>query len=204
MGAPQQDDTMQVDDADAALVVAARNGEKEAFARGFERHRPCRIALCRRLLGDAGLAEDAAQETALQALLNLHHLGQPERFGPWLWSIGLHLCQRWRQQRAHQAFVGGVLDAGRYVWEPVEPDAGPEELAELAESGDRVRRAVEELPEGQRAAVVLFYLEGFSQADAARQLGIDVGAVKTRLHKARGTLKRRLGPQAEEGGSNGN
>ncbi|MGI8912425.1 MAG: RNA polymerase sigma factor [Chloroflexota bacterium] len=195
---------MQADDGDAALVIAARGGDKEAFALVFERHRPWLIALCRRLLGDAGLAEDAAQETALQALLNLHHLRQPERFGPWLWSIGLHLCQRWCQQRAHQAFVGGALDAGRFVWDPVEPDAGPEELAELAESGDRVRRPVEELPEGQRAAVVLFYLEGFSQADAAARLGIDVGAVKTRLHKARGTLKQRLGPQAEQGGSDGN
>jgi RNA polymerase sigma-70 factor, ECF subfamily len=195
---------MQTDDAaDVALVIAAQRGDKEAFARIFEHHRPWLLALCRRLLGDAALAEDAAQETAIQALLNLHHLRQPERFGPWLWSIGLHLCQRWRQHQVHETMVVDAGDAGRYVWEPAEPDAGPELLAEIAESGDRIRQAIEELPAGQRAAVVLFYVAGFSEADAARQLGIEVGAVKTRLHKARRTLKRRLGPQTEGGARDG-
>jgi RNA polymerase sigma factor (sigma-70 family) len=204
MDARQRDDTAQADDAaDVALVVAAQLGDKEAFARVFERQRPWLVALCRRLLGDAGLAEDATQETAIQALLSLQHLRQPERFGPWLWSIGLHLCQRWRQHQAHEMMVADVGDAGRYVWEPVEPAAGPELLAEIAESGDHIRHAIEELPEGQRAAVVLFYVAGFSQADAARQLGIEVGAVKARLHKARGSLKRRLGPQAEGGTNDG-
>jgi RNA polymerase sigma factor (sigma-70 family) len=200
MDAARRNDTTQTDDAaEVALVVAAQRGDKEAFARVFEHHRPWLLALCRRLLGDAGLAEDAAQETAIQALLNLHHLRQPERFGPWLWSIGLHLCQRWRRHQAHEMMAVDAGDAGRYVREPGEPDAGPELLAEIAESGDRVRQAIEELPAGQRAAVVLFYLGGFSEADAARQLGIEVGTVKARLHKARGTLKRRLGPQEEEG-----
>jgi RNA polymerase sigma-70 factor, ECF subfamily len=204
MDARQRNDTMQTDDAaDVALVITAQRGDKEAFARIFEHHRPWLLALCRRLLGDAALAEDAAQETAIQALLNLDHLRQPERFGPWLWSIGLHLCQRWRQHQVHETMVVDAGDAGRYVWEPAEPDAGPELLAEIAESGDRIRQAIEGLPAGQRAAVVLFYLEGFSEADAARQLGIEVGAVKTRLHKARRTLKRRLGPQAEQGARDG-
>lgn len=68
-------------------------------------------------------------------------------------------------------------------------EPGPEELAEAAE---RTRNAIAVLPPGQRAAVVLFYLSGLTHAETADLLGIEVGAVKTRLYKARKTLKRQL------------
>ena len=59
---------------DAALVGLARAGDKAAFAALLGRHRPMLVALCRRALGDHGLAEDAAQEAALQAMLGLDRL----------------------------------------------------------------------------------------------------------------------------------
>ena len=68
------------DTTDAALVTAAREGDKGAFAALLERHRPLLLALCQRTLRDAALAEDAAQEASLQALLGLDHLRHPERF----------------------------------------------------------------------------------------------------------------------------
>ncbi|MDQ6670135.1 MAG: DUF151 domain-containing protein [Chloroflexota bacterium] len=64
--------------------------------------------------------------------------------------------------------------------------------AEEAEPHARVRRAVAELPRGQRAAVTLFYLMGLTQLETAALLGIHVGAVKARLHKARGHLREAL------------
>jgi RNA polymerase sigma-70 factor (ECF subfamily) len=183
---------MQADVGDGTLVLAARSGDKGAFAALLERHRSVLIALCRRSLGDPELAAEAAQEAALQALLNLDRLRGVDRFGPWLAGIGLNVC-RWRlRERARDCWSWEAMQGGRLVREPIDWQAGPEELAEAADLAARVRHAVAELPRGQRAAVLLFYLSGLTHAETAAQLGIEVGAVKTRLHKARAALKRQL------------
>lgn len=184
---------------DAALVLAARAGDRDAFAALLARHWPLLAGLCRRMLGDPPLAEDAAQEAALQALLTLDRLRRPDRFGPWLGGIGLNICRRWRRARA-QVPTPEAIDGGRLAREPIDRRPSPEELAEAADLRERVRRAVGALPRGQRAAVTLFYLSDLSHAEVAAQLGIAPGAVKARLHKARRVLRRELWMEQQEAG----
>jgi len=180
---------------DATLVRMAREGDRGAFAVLVGRHRPMLVGVCRRVLGDPGLAEDAAQEAVLQAMLGLEGLERPERFGAWLGGIGVNVCRRWRRDRAREAWSLAALTGGRAGPDPA-PDE-PAEAAEAAEEARRVRRAVGRLPAGQRAAVVLFYLVGMAHREVAAALGIGVGAVKTRLHKGRAALREELA--AEEG-----
>ena len=179
-------------DGDAALVAAARRGNKDAFATLITRHRPLLVALCRRMLGDVALAEDAAQEATLPALLSLNALRRPERFGPWLASIGLNVCRRWLRERTRESWSWEALAGGHRLREPATWTEDPEAYSEARELADRVRQAVQALPPGQRAAVLLVYLAGLTQAEAAAALGTAPGAVKTRLHKARATLRREL------------
>jgi RNA polymerase sigma factor (sigma-70 family) len=142
------------------------------------------------VLGDRGLAEDAAQEAVLQAMVGLDRLEQPERFGAWLGGIGLNVCRRWRRDRVREDWSLAALTGGRAGPDPA--SASPAEAAETAEAAWRVRRAVGRLPAGQRAAVVLFYLVGMAHREVATTLGIGVGAVKTRLHKGRAALREEL------------
>jgi RNA polymerase sigma factor (sigma-70 family) len=177
----------------AALVSAARRGDKAALATLVVGHRPMLVAVCRDALGDVELAEDAAQEAVLLALMSLDRLRQADRFGPWVAGIGLNVCRRCLRERSRVSWSWEAVAGGRADGWPV-PGPGPAELAEAAEDTRLVRAAVAGLPAGQRVAVTLHYLAGLTQAETAAQAGTSVGAVKVRLHKARVRLRERLGP----------
>jgi RNA polymerase sigma factor (sigma-70 family) len=183
---------MRNSEIDITLVRAAQGGDKEAFAVLLGRHRPLLVALCRRALADPVLSEDAAQEAALTAFLNLDRLRSADRFGPWLGGIGLNVCRRLLRERARDGWSWEAVQGGRRERELADPEPGPEAVADAAELAVRTREAIAVLPPGQRSAVVLFYLSGLTHAETADLLGINVGAVKTRLHKARQTLKQQL------------
>lgn len=183
---------MRTGESDAALVQAVRCGDNGAFAVLLARHRPLLLALCQRALGEAELAEDAAQEAIVQALLSLDSLQRAERFGPWLAGIGLNVCRLWLRTRSRERSTLQVLHGGSGAGASHDEYVDPVACSEAAELSARVRQAVEDLPQGQRAAVLLFYLSDLSYAETAAFLGVGVGTVRTRLHKARGTLRRHL------------
>jgi RNA polymerase sigma-70 factor (ECF subfamily) len=168
---------------DAVLVHRARGGDRDAFAALVERHHATLVACCRRMVGDA--APDAAQDAVLTAMLSLDRLRDAGKFGPWLVGIGLNACRAMLRERS----PAPAPDASS-------PD--PADVVAERELSARVRAAIAELPRGQREAVTLFYLAGLTQAEAAAHLGIPPGAVKTRLHKARASLRVRLEPLRRE------
>jgi RNA polymerase sigma factor (sigma-70 family) len=177
---------------DARLVEAALGGDKDAFAALVTRHWAMAVALAARVLGTPDLARDAAQEAAVAALLDLDRLRAPARFGAWFCGITLNVARGWaRQLRTERPAVIGDQATDRASHEP-----GPDECAELAELAATVRAAVAQLADGQRDAVLLFYLQGLTHREVAAELAISVGAVKARLHQARAALTPALVPLA--------
>ena len=158
---------------DAELVRAARAGDRAAFGALVERHRPALLRACR---GSA----DAAQEAALHALTGLDGLRDDDAFAAWLCGIGRNVARR--ERRGQPPIASAEINA-------VAEGAVP---TRAWEGADRVLAAIAALPPGQRDAVALFYLADLSHAQIAARLGISVGAVKTRLHKARAALRARL------------
>jgi len=167
---------------DAELVAAAGAGNREAFACLAGRHRGTVVALARRLLGTDDLVADVTQEATVAALVSLGRLRSPGQFGAWYAGIALNVARHWLRE----------VPAGPLPEEYPDAEPGPAEQAEAAEVARRVREAVATLAPGQRAAVLAFYWQGLTHAESALELGISVGAVKARLHQARGALAPRL------------
>jgi hypothetical protein len=174
---------------DAELVKVARLGNRLACGTLLERHRALALSICRRVLADPDLIDDALQEAALQAMLGLDRLRAPDRFGAWFGGITLHVCHRLiRQQRSTTWLSLDDLAGGRAAPEAADPASVACERDIL----ERVRAELANLPRGQRAAAALVYLAGFTHAEVAEILGIRPGAVKARLHKARAHLRPQL------------
>jgi RNA polymerase sigma factor (sigma-70 family) len=171
---------------DADLVRMALLGAREPFAELVRRHQGTATALAARVLGSEDLARDAVQEAAVGAMTGLDRLRSADRFGPWFCGIALNVARRWLRQLRSERLAAGPPQLA--------DGAGPDELAELADLAARVRSAIAGLADGQRDAVLLFYLQGLSHREVAAELGISVGAVKSRLHQARAALAPRLAP----------
>jgi RNA polymerase sigma factor (sigma-70 family) len=174
---------------DQELVADARRGDRSAFARLVERHYPVLLGSCRRMLGDAELARDAAQEAVLRAMLGLDRLADSARFGAWLVGIGLNVSRSMLGARGRENNSIDWVREESGVVEEASVDPDPASQAESNELSAGVRAAVAGLPVGQRAAVALFYLAGLTHGEIAEELGTSPGAVKTRLHKARAVLR---------------
>ncbi len=116
----------------------------------------------------------------------LDQLRSADRFGAWLCGIALNVARGWLRELRSVPLTSRPADATT--------TAGPEEQVEAAELALAVRRAVAGLADGQREAVLLFYLQGLTHREVAADLKISVGAVKARLHQARANLTPKLAP----------
>jgi RNA polymerase sigma factor (sigma-70 family) len=118
-------------------------------------------ALAARVLDSQDLARDAVQEAVVAAMTGLDRLRSADRFGPWFCGIALNVSRRWlRQLRAERPGGAGP--------DQIPAGAGPGELAELADLAARVRAAIASLADGQRDAVLLFYLQGRRRGGSAK------------------------------------
>ncbi len=167
----------------AALVIRARSGDLDAFDALVRRFQDMAVGYAYSILGELGAAQDAAQEAFIQLYADLPKLRSPEAFISWFRRIIFKQCDR---QRRGRQMVTVPLD----VRLPASASADhPARLVEEREAADRVDRALQALPEGERAALVLFHFQEASLTDIAAFLGLTRSAVDHRLRSARRHFK---------------
>jgi RNA polymerase sigma-70 factor (ECF subfamily) len=180
--------------AEAELLLKAGRGDESAFLLLYERHRTPVFRFACRMLGSAHLAEDVTQECFLSILR------RPEAFRAeraslrtYMCAIVRHLALKQLRKRGQETVMDDPPDEPQAAaWST--PAESPLETVMEDEAARAVRRAVEALPPLQREAVVLFEYQEMSLADIAAACDIDVGTVKSRLHRARERLRRTLAP----------
>lgn len=169
-------------DWEGALVQRACAGDSRAFERLYREHSGKVYGLCLRLTKDAQLAEDCTQDTFVNAWKALAQFQTRSSLSTWLHRIAVNvsLGRRRKAGPATEALPedeDGTL--GGFTLET------PVEVREL-------ERAIGELPDGARDALVLHALYGYSHGEAAQMLGIAEGTCKAQLHRARRLLRERL------------
>ena len=151
--------------------------------------------LCAQMTGDVHHAEDLAQETFTRAFIRRKDFQPNGKVSTWLWRIALNLCYdelRRRQRRKETS----LDDTGEEAVPLVETLADPEMVPDMSlvekESGERVRQALLQLPETQRAVLVLRHYQDLKFREIAAVLEIPEGTVKSRMAEALTAMSRRL------------
>src|SRR5262249_27453740 len=146
-------------------------------------HRPVH-RFCWRLVRSAD-ADDLAQDTFVRALVHFERFDPERPVLPWLIAIARRLCLDLLRRRKLTASVGGMPFGS--------PRArGPEGEASRREQPARLDRALADLDEGPRDAILLFHIEEMSYRDIAAALEVPMGTVMTWLHRGRAQLRQAL------------
>ena len=166
---------------DERLVQQLRRGNEAAFAVLFDRHQAAVLSYCRHMLGSRDEAEDAVQQAFVSAHGDIVASDKPIRFKAWIFTIARNRCLSILRARREQPteHVEHVSTVG--LGEEVEHRADLKEL--LAD--------MRELPDDQRAALILSELGDLSHAEVAEVIGCEVAKVKSLVFQARSGLMER-------------
>ena len=172
-------------DPDGELVARAGRGDRAAAQALMARHLPAMLRLARRMLGSQAEAEDCVQDAFLRVWTHAARW-QPGRavFGTWLHRVTLNQCyDRLRRKPAL------TLEAATEV---ADAAPGADMALEAAGVAAEVEAALSDLPERQRAAILLCHYEERGNIEAAEILGVSVEALESLLARGRRTLRMKL------------
>ena len=180
---------MQEEGADnPAFLDRLRSGDARAFEELVTTHQHRVFGVALRMLDNAAEAEEIAQETFLRAHGSVGEFRGEAKLSTWLYAIVSRLCLN----RLASADRRTARPGDDVLLRVADGEAGPQDSAERDELQAALRRAIADLPEDRRVVVILRDLEGLAYEEIARALGLELGTVRSRLHRARMDLKDKM------------
>lgn len=179
---------------DAELMLRVRAGDKSSFALLLERHRVPVVHFLYRMVQQQAVAEELAQEVFLRVYRSRESYQPTAKFTTWLFRIATHLALNWIRD--------GKGERGQESLDEEISEGNPRQVADRAPSIEQrlvyavklqeVRQAIYDLPEKQRAAVLMHKYQEMDYAQISAVLGCSESAVKSLLFRAYETLRARL------------
>ena len=176
---------------DEEIVRRVRGGEAALFELLMRRYNQRAFRTVRSILRDDAEAEDALQQAWVQAFAHLGSFHGTASFSTWFLRIAVNEA-RMRLRRAGRAVVSAsdsLSDSWSGESEVAVSSPTPEEVTARRELAALLETAIDELPEGYRSVLMLRDVEGLSTSETAEVLEVSDDVVKTRLHRARATLR---------------
>jgi RNA polymerase sigma-70 factor (ECF subfamily) len=188
---------------EAALIAKAQKGDADAFDSIVARYEAKVYGLCLWTLGNPDDAADAAQDAFVRAWRSLDKFRGDAKLGTWLHRIAVNVCYDALKKRGKTPLPASQLAP---TWDdedapalevPDAPECDPAARAARRERQKVVREAMLSLSPDHRAIVILFDIEGRTYEEASAILGVPMGTIKSRLNRARDSLRRALEPFKE-------
>lgn len=176
-----------MDEADATTLERARNGDRAAMDTLLTTYEPRIYRFGLRMCGDEDAAREVLQETLLAAFRHLPGFRGDAALSTWLYQIARSACIKTRRGQPPARALDP--DAAAAL---VDPAPAPDARLHAAEIGEAMARAIATLSADHREVLVLRDVEGLSAEQAAAVVGIEVRALKSRLHRARLALRGKL------------
>ena len=189
---------MALRDPDIRLMLRVRDDDAAAFAELVERFQHRLVGVMHHLVGSADEAEDLAQEVFLRVYRTRKKYRPRAKFSTWLFTIANNLALNALRDRQRRPVLPlEVRDSGPLGPRPTEAlaptrDEPPAHNLQQQELAAVIRRALDDLNERQRVAIVLNKFEDMNYADIAEVMGLTTKAVKSLLSRARGKLREAL------------
>lgn len=177
---------MQQESPDIRLMERIAGGDQRAFSALVERYLPKAYTVAARMLYSPQDAEEAVQDAFTKVWVNaLQFDARKAAFGTWFYRILANTCMDAARRRPTNTAIKDVKDT-------LDTALLPDEAASLRQEAQRIRHAVQKLPENQRMALVLCYFEEMTNAEAAEVMGLHIKALEGLLVRARKQLHERL------------
>ncbi len=178
---------------DGELIRLCLAGDSSAFDALVARHHRGVYNVTYRMLGNAEDASDLTQETFLRVYTRLDTFKSGNPFIAWVRRIATNLCiDHLRRRGRPESSLDQQIEAGVQHADAT-PGGLPAEAVETAEDTRRVLEAMQQLPEKQRAVLVLRHIEGLKLEEIARTLRMPLGTVKTMLFRGRAAVRETVG-----------
>lgn len=184
---------------DEQLVSAHLQGRAGAFQELYDRYRDRLIHFVTRKTGDPDRAQDLVQEAFIRVTRHLHRFDTSKKFSTWVYTIASNLSKNELRNRSRSPLV--LFQKLTSGWEddhrPLQFEdysMRPDDLYRKRYLRNLVEEMVKELPEHHRLVFRLRELEGKSYEEIAEITGVNLGTVKSRLHRARNSFAQRIEP----------
>ncbi|TKD67515.1 RNA polymerase sigma factor SigW [Pseudalkalibacillus hwajinpoensis] len=180
------------------IILQVRKGDHNAFGELVELYKDRVFALSYRMLGNRQEAEDVAQEAFIRAYTNIDRYQIDRKFSTWLYRIATNLSiDRMRKKKPDyylDAEVSGTDGLTMYSQISADEQLPEDEVVSL-EAQDGIHRAILSLPAKYRSAITLKYIQELSLKEISEILDLPIGTVKTRIHRGREALRKKLQEQ---------
>lgn len=183
---PHSSGTVNTTDADRQAIERFLAGDKGAFEELYHRYQPYVYNIVNGIVQNADDARDVTQDVFLHVYDSLSRFRGGSAFSTWLYRVAVNAAiTHVRKEKRHPQIPLEALREFR-----ADIDAEPEQQATRAETQQAVQEMLAQLPEQQRAALILRYFQELSLEEMAEVMNCSVAAVKVRLHRARNSFRR--------------